>query len=78
MGMADKCARTFLGAICIAVYFLRPATSYILALVGVLLILSVIISICPAYILLGLSTAEQKKAARKPAKRKAKKRSRKK
>ena len=63
VGMADKCIRTFLGAICLAVFFLKPSMSYVIALVGVLLLATAILGTCPAYAILGFSTAGVKKRA---------------
>ena len=82
IGVMDRCARTFLGAICLAVYFITPGLSYILALVGILLIITVILGTCPAYVLLGFNTTGSKTAgvqrvaakAAKASKKRARKR----
>lgn len=84
VGMADKCARTFLGAICLAVFFLTPLQSYLIAMVGIILIATAVLGTCPAYTVLGFNTAGVEKeaavaktAAKSPGAKRAKKRAKK-
>jgi len=65
MGSADKIIRVIIAAIIVALYFTNVITgilSIILLVFAVILILTSFISLCPLYLLFGISTCSLKKS----------------
>jgi len=63
MGTADRAIRTILAVLFLALFFTHTVTGlagWILLVLGVVFLLTSIISFCPLYTVLGLSTCRRK------------------
>lgn len=65
MGSADRVIRILLGVLFIVLYLLKTTEGtlgLVLAIVGGVFVLTSLVSFCPLYTLLGISTCKVKKA----------------
>ncbi len=78
VGKTDKMIRLILGIVAlVGAYLTQPIVSYVLGLIGVILIFTAIIGSCTLYTILGINTNKSSKENKTTTEKKSKKKKRK-